>query len=147
MSTHELASLGSAAALFSRLDAPDSLAGRWRAEFIGPAWLRTVAPAGLALSPLRGWQGKRFDVDGRGTNLVRRGGLEGTVATMLVERRASRIDGRPVLATRYAPDAPWMIRALADEFRQLDAQRLLGMMTVNRAGLRGLALPFLLLRD
>lgn len=147
MSADELAGLRSAAALFGRLEAPESLTGRWRAEFIGPRWLQAIAPAGLALSPLRGWHGKRFDAEGQGTNLVHRHGAEGTVAIMQVERRASRIDGRPVLATRYAPGSPWLIRALADEFRQLDEQRLLGMMTVDRAGLRGLALPFLLLRD
>ena len=146
MSGAEFATLEAAAARFAQLEAPAALTGRWRAEFIGPGWLCAIAPAGLALSPLRGWRGKRFEADGQGTNLVWRGGREATVATMRVERRASRLDGRPVLATRYAPDTPWLIRALEDEFRALDDERLLGMMTVDRPGLRGLALPFLLHR-
>lgn len=141
-----LAGIRSAQALFATLSPPARLQGIWRAEFVGPAWLRTLAPPGMALSPLRGWVGKRFDASGQGANLVVRGGRVQAIVPMQQLARASRVDGRPVLASQYAAGAPWLLRGVADEFRQLDADRLLGLMTVDRPGLRGLALPFLLHR-
>lgn len=141
-----LSGIRSAQALFARLSPPASLAGCWRAEFVGPGWLRWLAPRGMWASPLYGWRGKRFDAEGQGLNLVRRGGRVQGVIPMRQEARASRLDGRPVLASRYAADAPWLLRGVADEFRQLHPDGLLGLMTIDRPGLRGLALPFLLHR-
>lgn len=141
-----LAGIRSAQALFAALLPPAGLQGIWRAEFVGPGWLRALAPPGMALSPLRGWVGKRFDATGQGANLVRRGGRIQAIVVMQQVARVSRIDGLPVLASQYAADAPWLLRGVADEFRQLDADCLLGLMTVDRPGLRGLALPFLLHR-
>ena len=54
-------SLGHLRRLFTSLPAPVSLAGVYRAEFVGPAWLRTLAPPSLALGGLAGWWGKAFD--------------------------------------------------------------------------------------
>lgn len=141
-----LSGIRSAQALFAGLSPPAALTGCWRAEFVGPGWLRRLAPLGMSLSPLNGWRGKRFDAEGRGLNLVLRGGRVHGLVPMRQEARASRLDGRPVLASQYAADAPLLLRGVADEFRQLRTDCLLGLMTIDRPGLRGLALPFLLHR-
>jgi hypothetical protein len=131
---------------FRGLPAPPNIAGHWRVEFCGPLWLRTLAPLGLSLSVLRGWRGKSFDAEGRGHNLIRRGGRLQPLFVMQAERRASRLDGGPVIATHYGEEAPLMLLRVSDEFRQLGADTLLGMMTIDLPGLRSLALPFLLHR-
>ena len=141
-----LSGIRSALALFARLPPPAALAGCWRAEFVGPGWLRRLAPLGMRLSPLHGWRGKRFDAEGQGLNLVLRGGRLRGLVPMRQQARASRLDGRPVLASEYPADAPPLLRGIADEFRQLRADCLLGLMTIDRPGLRGVALPFLLHR-
>jgi hypothetical protein len=142
-----LGSLSGAQQLFAGLKAPGSLEGRWAAAFTGPGWLTTLAPLGLAASPLVGWCGKTFDANGQGLNLVRRGGQLQAIVPMRVVARASAVDGALVLATEYNADAPWLLRGVADEFRVLDAERLLGLMTVSRPGLRWVAFPFLLTRN
>lgn len=139
-------SLREAKTLFASLQPPVSLAGSWRAAFTGPGWLRALAPVGMALSPLAGWCGKRFDAEGQGINLIRRGAGIVPIVPMRVVARASAVDGAPVLATAYDERAPWLLRGVADEFRALDADTLLGLMTVARPGLRWVAFPFLLTR-
>lgn len=120
---------------------PDVLVGDRRARFVGPRWLRAVAPRGVGVLGLPEWWGKRFDADGRGTNLVHRGARE--ALAMRAEVAPSAIDGRPVLLVTYAPDAPLPWRHVRDELRALPDGRLLGMSCVATGPLtRGL--PFLL---
>jgi hypothetical protein len=49
-------------ALFAGLPTPtrEALPGRYRGEFIGPAWLRLGSPPLLALLGMPGWCGKDF---------------------------------------------------------------------------------------
>lgn len=132
--------------LFHTLSAPalESIRGEFRAEIVGPAWMRLIAPPALALGGLGGWCGKRFDANGQGLNLVNRGREIKPVLPMQLARRASLIDQQPVIAVTYPssspPPWPWII----DELRRLDGHTLLGMTVVTRLGLHRLAFPFLL---
>lgn len=139
-------SLRSAQALFAELPAPATLAGVWRAEFVGPTWLGRLARIAMPLSVLRGWCGKRFDAQGRGENLVRRRGKISGIVPMRERHQASKLDGRPVAVAAYGAGTPLSLRYVEDELRELDAATLLGMMTFRIPGLRGLGLPFLLHR-
>ncbi|MDD3764880.1 MAG: hypothetical protein PHP86_16425 [Nevskiales bacterium] len=138
--------LASARALFAQLPPPPALAGTWRAELIGPRWLLAAAAVGMPLSVLRGWCGKRFAADGRGENLVRRGGELRGIIPMREAHQVSRLDGRPVVAATYDRSTPLSLRYVEDEFRQLGPDTLLGMMTFRLPLLRRLGLPFLLHR-
>lgn len=131
---------------FRSLSLPTSAAGDWRAEFAGPQWLRLLAPLGLNLSVLRGWYGKSFDDDGNAINLVQRNGQLRRVLPMQTSIRPSRVDGGLVLATHYGEDAPLLLLRVSDEFRSLDQNTLLGMMTIDLPAVRSLSLPFLLHR-
>lgn len=132
--------------LFGRLVAPHpaDLAGSYRASFVGPGWLRAVAPYGLWLGGLGGWWGKRFGADGSGTNLVQRGGQVMPKLPIFLVQQASAIDGLPVTAVLYPPYSPFPWRAVVDELRVLDPAHLLGMTYVK--GLHAMPLPFLLER-
>ncbi|MGH8506384.1 MAG: hypothetical protein ACRETM_10550 [Stenotrophobium sp.] len=139
-------SIRTARRAFRGLPVPTSAAGDWRAEFAGPQWLRLLAPLGLNLSVLRGWYGKSFDDDGNAINLVRRNGQLQRVLPMQASVRHSRLDGGLVLATHYGDDAPVLLLRVSDEFRSIDKNTLLGMMTIDLPAVRGLSLPFLLRR-
>lgn len=136
-------SLGSFQALFATLEAPRSVQGVYRAEFVGPAWLRWVAPKGLWLLGLGGWCGKDFAADGTGINLLQRGDTVLRRFPILVARLASRVDGRPCLAVSYPGLNPWPWPRVVDELRQLDEQTLLGL-TFFDDPLARIPLPFLL---
>ncbi|MGH8459973.1 MAG: hypothetical protein ACRESS_00050 [Stenotrophobium sp.] len=132
--------------VFRKLSLPISVAGAWRAEFAGPQWLRRLAPLGFKLAVLRGWYGKTFDDDGGGLNLVRRNGRLRRITPMQLTIRPSRLDGGLVIAAQYNEDAPLRLLRVVDEFRSLDNDTLLGMMTLDLPALRSLCLPFLLHR-
>lgn len=125
--------------------AEEQMPGFWKARFVGPAWLRVVAPPGLGLVGLSRWWGKHFIPEGHGENLVQRdAGVQDTLPfTWSVE--PSRLDGRLSVVVRYPESShlPW--RWVVDELRQVDAQILLGM-SLLRMGPR-LALPFILERS
>ena len=136
--------------LYEHLPAPDldGAIGDWRATFLGPAPLRALAPAGVARAGLPGWQGKRFwaTPDGgglEGTNVV----TGGTRLSMRLVVEASKLDGRPCGVISYAHDAPLPWRAVRDEVRVLDADRLLAVSLLDLPGAGAGALPFLLTRD
>lgn len=133
---------------FALLTAPSvaSLTGDYRAEFVGPAWLRRWAPPGLAVTPLAGWLGKAFDDQGNGINLVRRRGVVQRVLPMRAAARPSRVDGRPGVILTYAPGSAFPFPYVMDELRCIDADTLLGLSFVTQPRLGGLALPFLLRR-
>lgn len=132
--------------IFASLQAPplEQVKGVYRAEFTGPGWLRTIAPPGLGLLGLGGWQGKQFPGDGTGMNLVRRGGELQRRFPVRISEAASLVDGKPCLVIHYTPECPFPWPYVVDELRALAGGSLLGLTMVNVRGLRGLALPFLL---
>ncbi|MCP3136351.1 hypothetical protein [Pyxidicoccus xibeiensis] len=136
--------------LFSRLPVPerDTLPGRYRGEFVGPAWLRLGSPVLLALLGMRGWWGKDFAAGAHGgVNLVRRqGGLRPSVSLLLREG-ASRVDGRSGPRVEYPREAGLQWRPFVDELRWLDGRTLLAMTHLELPVLRRLTLPFLLHRE
>ncbi len=133
--------------LFASLAPPSQatgLAGVYQAEFVGPAWLRQIAPPGLALGGLGGWWGKRFDGQGHGHNLVYRRGELAPVLPMMVQAAPSRLDGKAGLTLCYPAGSPFPWPWIIDEVRQLDATTLLGMSLTTLHWAPRLALPFLL---
>jgi hypothetical protein len=118
-------------------------AGLWRARFIGPWWLRLGGRPGVALSGLRGWQGKRFLTPDHATNVLD----SGEALSMQCRECPSSLDGGPVAALSYGADGPVPWRWVTDELRALDERTLLGMTVINLPLLRHFAFPFLLERD
>ncbi len=137
------------AGLFSQLAPPefDALPGYYRGEFVGPGWLRAIAPRGLGLIHLGGWWGKELAADCTGVNVLRRGGRLQRAFPLRVAAAVSLIDGRPVVAVRYLPECPFPWPHVIDELRRLDGDRILGMTVVPVDLLRRLPLPFLLIRS
>jgi hypothetical protein len=137
-------SLGRLRRLFTSLPAPESLTGVYRAEFVGPVWLRTLAPPSLALGGLAGWWGKAFDNQDGAVNIVVRSGTQRRVLPMTIARVPSLLDGVPGFTLGYPKGSrlpwPWIV----DEVRRLDEQTLLCMTVIKPKGLRKLAFPFVL---
>jgi hypothetical protein len=126
------------------------LVGEHAAEFIGPGWLRAVAPTGLRILGMPGWCGKRFEPDSGdgvldGVNLLRSG--ERLIDSIPIKAAVglSRMDGRPVLAVTYPADARFPWPHVVDELRPLGSDVLLGM-TIGIPRFRAVAIPFLLRR-
>ena len=142
-------SLGALRAAFTLLSTPslESLAGAYRAEFVGPAWLRRFAPPGLVITPLAGWLGKAFDSQGHGINLVRRRGGVQRMLPMTAQWLPSRVDGRPCVTLTYAPASPFPFAYIVDELRTIDADTLLGLSFATARWLARLPIPFLLRRQ
>jgi hypothetical protein len=136
--------------LFARLPTPqrESLPGRYRGEFVGPAWLRLGSPVLLAVLGMRGWWGKDFAAGAHGgVNLVRRrDGLRPSVP-LLLRQGVSRADGRVGLQVEYPREAGFQWRPFVDELRWLDGHTLLSLTHLELPGLRRLTLPFLLHRE
>jgi hypothetical protein len=120
------------------------MAGIYRAEFVGPAWLRALAPPSLALGGLAGWWGKAFDGRGGALNIVVRDGNQRRVLPMMVARVPSLIDGALGLTLSYPKGSPFPWPWIVDEVRRLDEQTFLCMTVVKPKGLRRLAFPFVL---
>ncbi len=137
-------SLGRLRRLFTSLPAPESLIGIYRAEFIGPAWLKILAPPSLALGGLAGWWGKAFDDQGGAVNIVVRDGSQRKVLPMTIARAPSLIDGVPGMTLGYPNSSPFPWPWIVDEVRRLDEQTLLCMTVAIPRGLRKLAFPFVL---
>jgi hypothetical protein len=120
------------------------LRGRFRGEFVGPAWLRRLAGPLLVVTGLGGWWGKDFDDQGNAINLaLRKGNLERVLPMSLVEQ-VSFIDGKPGLALHYAAGNPFPWPLIIDELRSITPQLTLGMTLAELGPLRRLALPFVL---
>jgi hypothetical protein len=141
-------SLAAFPALFAKFAPPsiDALPGYYRGEFVGPSWLRAVAPRGLGLIHLGGWWGKEIGADCSGANIVRRGKRLDRTFALRVEPATSVIDGKPVLAVRYGHECPFPWPHVIDEVREINDVLFLGMTVVDAGLLRHLPLPFILHR-
>ena len=130
--------------LWRALPAPalDAGVGDFDASFVGPAWLRRLAPRGIGLLGMPGWQGKRFAREDEvltGTNRT----AHGERLAMRAETATSAHDGRAALVVTYGRTAPLPWRHVRDEFRQLPDGRLLGLSLLDAPG-PSAPLPFLL---
>ncbi len=136
-------------AAFAHLHSPslESLVGDYRAEFVGPGWLRRWAPPGLVITPLAGWLGKSFDSQGHGINLVQRRGVVQRVLPMAAQWLPSRVDGRRGVTLTYAPGSAFPFAYVVDELRTIDADTLLGLSFGAAPWLARLPMPFLLRRQ
>jgi hypothetical protein len=144
------ASLSELFRLFSSLEVPAERlrAGSFRAEFIGPWWLRISSGPSIALAGLPGWRGKRFLSATTATNVLRaRDGSFTEALTMSCLPGPSQVDGKPGLALHYGVQAPRPWRWVTDELRALDEDTLLAMTVIGLPVLRHLAFPFLLVRE
>ena len=132
--------------LFITLPQPTNagLDGIFRAEFVGPGWLRATAPTALVLGGLGGWWGKQFDGAGRGMNIVHRGSTLAHTMPVALAVSHSLVDRRPCLKVTYPPSSPFPWPLAMDELRFLDDNTLLGLTIINAGPLRRVAFPFLL---
>ena len=139
------ASLKSISSYFSALPEYDGVdsTGLYKAEILGPVWLKTIAKLSLPFAGLPGWCGKRIEEDGA-INLckVRDGIQERVHMQKAIEN--SWLDGRSCMVLSYDSSAPVLLRPMRDEFRRIDEATLLGLSIYNLPGLRRISLPFLL---
>lgn len=135
-------------AIYTNLTLPDvnAMPGTYRGAFIGPAWLRSIAPRGLQVAGLGGWWGKVLRSDGTGANLVERNGVLSEQFPIGYGQARSLIDRNPCMAIHYTPACPFPWPSVVDELRILDETSLLGMSLINWKAIHRLALPFLLTR-
>lgn len=136
-------------ALFAALPPlePGVLSGTYRAEFVGPRWLRWLAPRGLALLGLRGWCGKAFDAAGQAINLVQRDGGIARVLPMHVGVAPSLVDDKHGVRLCYPPGSPLPWPWVVDELRPLPSGTLLALTLTTPGWLPRIPLPFILQRD
>ena len=132
--------------LFASLDVSEreTLAGKYRGAFVGPAWVRALARPALLIAGLGGWWGKVIYEDGRAVNIVVSDQKISTRFRMRLRQERSYIDGREGIALHYQKDNPLLWLFIADEIRRLDDTTLLGMTRPKIPGLRWLAFPFVL---
>jgi hypothetical protein len=132
--------------LFASLPVPEpnSIRGKYRGAFVGPAWVRASVKPALWIAGLSGWWGKEFYDDGTAINIVLRRGQFLTRFPMEFTRERSFIDGKEGVALHYQKSDPFPLPLIVDEIRRLDGVTLLGITRPNIPGLRWLALPFIL---
>ncbi|UCF28789.1 MAG: hypothetical protein JSW42_03640 [Chloroflexota bacterium] len=131
---------------FASLSPPDSdiLRGFFKGDFVGPAWLRSLAGPLLLITGLGGWWGKEFDTEGGAINLVWRKGKFSYRFPMRLSRQDSYIDQRSGLALRYAASNPYPWPWIVDELRSIRSDLVLGMTVATLGPLKRLPLPFIL---
>jgi hypothetical protein len=134
--------------LFCRLKAPtnEQLTGQYMAQFVGPSWLRFLAPKLLPLGGLSGWAGKSFSADNAAINLLNQKGQLVERVPMVRALCASSVDADEALVLTYDSRAPIMLRSLVDELRTLDSDTLLGLTHMKVPLLKHLLMPFVLHR-
>ena len=71
----------------------------------------------------------------------------GLTATDGTPFSTSLADGKPCAVLRYGAESPFPWRHVTDELRSLGDGKLLGMTVIDVPVLRGLAFPFLLVRE
>ena len=116
----------------------------YRAEFIGPLWLRGTAGPILSLTGLHGWWGKVFFEDNTAYNLLETDSSITRKIQMQVRMAPSPFDGKNTAQLTYRSDAPVPWRYVTDELRRLDEIRILAMTYMNRQALYKIAFPFIL---
>ncbi len=126
---------------------PDEIRGKYRAAFVGPAWLRASAGPALAVTGLGGWWGKEFFNDGTAINIIFHAGNFSARFRMQFVHARSFIDSKDGLALHYQKGNPFPWMYVVDEIRRVDESTLLGMTIANVRGLRGMAFPFILQKD
>ena len=143
------APLGQIKTVFQQLPPAEeqSRSGFYRASFIGPAWLRATAGPSLALSGLKGWQGKRFLSADTATNILKNKDQTTEKLTMTCESGISAVDGKQGVALTYPKNAPLPWRWVVDEMRQLDDNTLLCMTVFNLPILKHFPVPFILTKE
>jgi hypothetical protein len=119
----------------------------YRAELIGPLWLRRSAGPALSLTGLRGWWGKDFSQNNIAYNLINT--ADGIKPKLQMEMRMapSPFDGTTTTLLTYPLAAPIPWRYVSDELRRLDETRILAMTFVNRPLFYRIAFPFILCRQ
>ena len=134
---------------FSQLPSPTgrALRGRFRAEFVGPFWLRYTARPGIALMGLRKWFGKELSGIGDAHNLVWHSQSLIRTLPMTLGHRASFVDGKPCGLLSYGAASGFPFRHIVDELRVVNDDCLLGMTIADAPVLRRLPFPFLLVRS
>lgn len=142
-------SLSSIRNVYKKLERVDSnaLDGFYRANFIGPWWLRATAPPSLKFSGLSGWQGKKFLSKDSATNILKTQKGFKEKLEMSCRQVHSAVDGRLVIALTYPANAPLPWRWVVDEMRQLDDSTLLCMTVFNLPILKHFPLPFILTKE
>lgn len=130
-----------------RIPIPEEIRGKYRAAFVGPAWLRRSAAPALAITGLGGWWGKEFFNDGTAINIIFHAGNFSTRFPMKFVQAQSFIDNKGGLALHYQKGNPFPWMHVVDEIRRIDDSTLLGMTIANVRGLRGMAFPFILQKD
>ncbi len=109
------------------------LGGAHEAQFIGPAWLRSLGPVAVRLGRMPGWCGKRFTAhhggDGvlAGVNRTRVHGVVRDSIPITARIGPSRVDGRPALLVTYPADARFPWPRVTDELRPFGTGTLLGL--------------------
>ncbi|SEM07578.1 MULTISPECIES: hypothetical protein [unclassified Acinetobacter] len=121
--------------------------GEYKAQFIGPWWLRVSAAPSLFLSGLGGWFGKKFINQNLVTNILLNRGQRSEKLQMECLEEASLIDGKQTIALYYGKTAPIPWRWVVDELRQLDEHTMLCMTIINLPFLKHFSFPFILSRD
>ena len=132
--------------LFASLAVPeiDSLPGKYRGMFVGPAWVRVIVKPALFITGLGGWWGKELYAGGTAVNILLRKEKLITRFRMKFAMERSQIDGREGLALHYRKDNLLLWLFIVDEIRRIEEDVLLGMTRPKVPGLRWLALPFIL---
>lgn len=140
--------IGSYIKLFESLPCPqaEQVNDCFLAEFIGPGWLRWLAPKLLPLGGLSGWEGKSLRAE-KAINLLRREGQLIEAIPMVRNESKSVLAEGDVLCLSYDKRAPVPLRALRDELRMLDDDTLLGLTVIDIPLLRKFPMPFLLKRQ
>ncbi len=143
------ASLSSIKATYQQLSsAPLAMRqGEYKAQFIGPWWLRVFCSTEFIFKWIGGWFGKKFINQNLVTNILLNRGQRSEKLQMECLEEASLIDGKQTIALYYGKTAPIPWRWVVDELRQLDEHTMLCMTIINLPFLKHFSFPFILSRD
>lgn len=140
--------LGYYRTLYQSLSLKDvNLSGNYKAEFIGPWWLRATSPLSLTLIGFKGWLGKRIDPHGISINVAKRQSKFVEFFPMQLNLQgSSRLDAKPIITLEYAENTQWPWPKAIDELRPLNENSFLGITIFDFFLIRHIAFPFLLIR-
>lgn len=129
--------------LYPTLQPVESLDGEYVAELTGPAVFRPLQKLFLRLSGLPGWSGKVF-TSAQAVNIIKRQGQPARGLKMHLAQEPQLMDSRQGMVARYSEEAPLIWRKCRDEFRQIDADTVLGASYFDLPFLRRRPIMFLL---